>query len=42
MVTAAGVDLHAPAILTAAKACVAVTRGAVTVADVERAVNGPQ
>jgi hypothetical protein len=42
MVDAAGIDLHAPIVLTAAKACVGVTHGAVTPADVERAVNGGQ
>lgn len=42
MVTAAGVDLHAPSLLTAAKACIAVSNGAITPADVERAVNGTQ
>jgi hypothetical protein len=40
MVKAAGVDLHAPAVLTAAKACIGVAHGAITAADVERAVNG--
>ena len=40
MVNAAGVDLHAPAVLTAAKACISTARGAITPADVERAVNG--
>jgi hypothetical protein len=42
MVTGAGVDLHAPATLTAAKACIGASHGAITGADVERAVNGPQ
>jgi len=42
MVNAAGVDIHAPAVLTAAKACIGVTHGAITGADVERAVNGTQ
>jgi hypothetical protein len=41
MVTAAGIDLHAPSFLTAAKACVGVTHGAITLADVAQAVNGP-
>jgi hypothetical protein len=41
MINAAGVDLHAPGVLTAAKACVGVTHGAITGADVERAINGP-
>lgn len=38
-VTAAGVDIHAPALLTAARACVGVTHGQITGADVERAIN---
>jgi hypothetical protein len=42
MVNAAGVDLHAPVVLTAAKACLGAARGAITGADVERAVNGKQ
>jgi hypothetical protein len=42
MVKAAGVDLHAPAVLTAAKGCIGVSHGAITPADVERAVNGRQ
>ncbi|HWE14779.1 MAG TPA: hypothetical protein VG365_14750 [Solirubrobacteraceae bacterium] len=41
MINAASVDLHAPGFLTAAKACVGVTHGAITGADVERAINGP-
>lgn len=41
MVNAAGVDLHAPGVLTAARARVGVTHGAITGADVERAINGP-
>jgi hypothetical protein len=41
MINAAGVDMHAPGLLTAARGCVDVTRGAITVAQVERAVNGP-
>jgi hypothetical protein len=41
MVSAAGVDLHAPSFLTAAKACVGVTHGAITLAEVAQAVNGP-
>ncbi|HWE08432.1 MAG TPA: hypothetical protein VG325_03705 [Solirubrobacteraceae bacterium] len=40
-ITAAGVDLHAPGFLTAARSCVGVTHGAITGADVERAINGP-
>lgn len=42
MITTAGVDLHAPAVLTAARVCVGVTNGTITLADVERAVNGTQ
>jgi hypothetical protein len=41
MISAAGVDLKAPSFLTAAKACVGVTHGAISLADVARAVNGP-
>jgi hypothetical protein len=41
MITNAGVDLHAPQTLTAAKACIGASRGAITPADVEQAVNGP-
>jgi len=40
MVHAAGVDLHAPAVLPAAKACIGLTHGEITGADVERAING--
>lgn len=40
MVHSAGVDLQAPSVLPAARACVGVTHGAITWADVERAVNG--
>jgi hypothetical protein len=40
MVSAAGVDLHAPAVLTAAKACLGTTDGAITAADVQRALTG--
>jgi hypothetical protein len=36
---AAGVDLQAPSFLTAAKACVGVTHGAITLAQVEQAVH---
>ena len=41
MMSAAGVDLKAPSLLRAAKACVGATRGAITLAEVARAVNGP-
>jgi hypothetical protein len=40
MIQQAGVDLHAPDVLPAARACIGVTHGAVTWANVERAVNG--
>jgi hypothetical protein len=42
MITDAGVDLHAPQTLTAAKACIGASHGAITPADVEQAVKGPQ
>jgi hypothetical protein len=42
MITKAGVDLHAPQTLTAAKECIGASHGAITPADVEQAVNGPQ
>jgi hypothetical protein len=41
MISAAGVNIKAPALFTAGKACVGVTHGAITLADVERAINGP-
>jgi hypothetical protein len=41
MITAAGINLHAPNVLPAAKACVGVTHGVITGADVARAINGP-
>jgi hypothetical protein len=41
MISAAGVDVHAPSLLTAARACVGVTHGQITMAAVERAINGP-
>jgi hypothetical protein len=40
MVTAAGIDLHQPALLTAGLACAPLTHGLITRAAVERAVNG--
>jgi hypothetical protein len=40
MVTAAGIDLHQPAVLRAGLACISVTHGALTRANIERAVNG--
>jgi hypothetical protein len=42
MIHAAGVDLQAPSLLTAAKACVGVTHGAITLAQVEQAIRNPQ
>lgn len=40
MVTNAGIDLHQPALLHAGLACVSVTHGLLTPADIRRAVNG--
>lgn len=40
MVTRAGIDIHQPAVLHAADACVGVTHGFLTRADIARAVNG--
>lgn len=40
MVTAAGINLHQPALLHAGLACVSVTHGMLTPADIERAVSG--
>ena len=40
MVTAAGINLHQPAVLHAGLACTSVTHGLLTRADIERAVNG--
>ncbi len=42
MISAAGVDLKAPAVLAAAKACLASAGGAITSADVQRTLNGNQ
>jgi hypothetical protein len=42
MVSAAGIDLQAPVVLPAAKACIGAANGAITGADVERAINGGQ
>lgn len=39
-VTAAGVDIHSRTFLDAARACVGVTHGMITAAQVEQAVNG--
>jgi hypothetical protein len=38
MVSSAGVDLHSQAVLIAAKACIRTAHGAVTTADVQRAI----
>ncbi len=40
MIQAAGVNLHAPVVLPAAKACLGAARGTITATDVERAING--
>ncbi|MGZ6690134.1 MAG: hypothetical protein ACXVHQ_21940 [Solirubrobacteraceae bacterium] len=40
MISAAGVDIHTPGFFNAAKACVAVTHGAITMAQVATAING--
>ena len=40
MVSAAGIDLHQPAVLNAGLACTSVTHGVLTRAAVERAVSG--
>jgi hypothetical protein len=42
MIHAAGVDLQAPSLLVAAKACVGVTHGAITLAQVEQAIHHPE
>jgi hypothetical protein len=41
MISAAGVNIKAPALFAAAKACLGVTHGAITLADVEHAIKGP-
>jgi hypothetical protein len=41
MIGASGVGLKAPSFSTAAKACITVTHGAITLADVARLINGP-
>jgi hypothetical protein len=41
MITAAGINLRTPAFLSAARACIGVTHGAITAADVLAAGNGP-
>jgi hypothetical protein len=40
MIRAAGVDIHTRSFLATAKACVGVTHGAITVAQLETAING--
>ena len=40
MLASAGIDLHQPAVLQAADACVSVTHGVITRADVARFVAG--
>ena len=40
MITAAGINLHQPAVLHAGLACIGVTHGDITRTDVEQAVNG--
>jgi hypothetical protein len=40
MLSAAGVDIHSSQFLDAAKACVGVTNGAITLPQIEAAVNG--
>ncbi|HYZ82580.1 MAG TPA: hypothetical protein VE571_14995 [Solirubrobacteraceae bacterium] len=40
-VSAAGINIHTPALLTAGKACTSVTHGQITPAQVVRAINGP-
>jgi hypothetical protein len=41
MIHAAGIDLQAPSLLSAAQACVGVTHGAITLAQVEQAIHHP-
>jgi hypothetical protein len=41
MVTQAGINIHQPAAIRAADACVGVSHGFLTRADIARAVNGP-
>jgi hypothetical protein len=40
MISAAGVDIHAHSFFNAAKACVGVTHGMITIAQVEAAISG--
>lgn len=42
MITNAGVDLHAPAVTAAAKTCLPPAGGAISAADVQRALDGTQ
>jgi hypothetical protein len=41
MISAAGINLRGPAFLSAARACIGVTHGAITAADVLAAAKGP-
>lgn len=41
MLSAAGVDLHSPMFLSAAKSCIGVTHGAITPAEIRAAISGP-
>jgi hypothetical protein len=40
MLTAAKIDVHSPAVLTAARSCIGASNGAVTAADIASAANG--
>ena len=42
MLATAGVDLHAPAVISAAKSCLPSADGAITAQEVQRALNGEQ
>jgi hypothetical protein len=42
MIRAAGINLHAPDVLPAARACIGVTHGLITPNDVARAINGQE
>jgi hypothetical protein len=41
MISASGVQLRSPVFLSAARACIGVTHGAITPADIRAAINGP-
>ena len=41
MINAAGVDLKAPSFFTAARSCVGVTHGQITIGLLAKAINGP-